>query len=581
MRDGFLATLDLLSERLPHTPIFVLSGLATGSDQLAVHWATDWAQGRPRLAGRPRLRCVGVLPLDRDDYLRDFEPGNQRDEFELTERLCAFVFALPDPDGPGVGDQDARDRRYRDLGLFIARQSDVLVAFWDGKPVLKTGGTADVINLCTAGGLRPIDHVLWEHQDCPFQRGRPLLIDEERVPVVHAPALRLGDGSTPAVLGPGAESEGVVRAGDDWVLPESFVERERVNRHLVESAFVPEQPGSFARSCLDGDERWDFLQARRRHLSGAASAFKHGLAREDRLTIGLFVLGILLFQVFSSLFDDVALEPRPLDDLIRIALVLGYLGFLGWGVVRSRAARRRRVDFVQATLRAVGEGMRIQAAMLRAHGRDVQVGNWMSARTCRGTEPLRSMLRACVLEAIALDRDRRVREILRGAGDQGTAEATSDWVDDQIRYFGNQLSETSRRSRRVARFRRVKRMAGGFVFCVAVAMLVFVGGHFVTRHGLAEVLPGAEMWVSIGTLLIGVSLAIFAGIEMAESSEQTSIELEEFRRMRDIFGIARRRIELAPGKASEVVQGLGKEAIAEVAEWYVRNRERAVETKLG
>ena len=68
---------------------------------------------------------------------------------------------------------------------------------------------------------------------------------------------------------------------------------------------------------------------------------------------------------------------------------------------------------------------------------------------------------------------------------------------------------------------------------------------------------------------------------MAESSEQTFIELEEFRRMRDIFGIARRRIELAPGKASEVVQGLGKEAIAEVAEWYVRNRERAVETKLG
>jgi hypothetical protein len=53
--------------------------------------------------------------------------------------------------------------------------------------------------------------------------------------------------------------------------------------------------------------------------------------------------------------------------------------------------------------------------------------------------------------------------------------------------------------------------------------------------------------------------------------------------MQVIYGIAWRKIESAQSSAevSAVVRALGKEAIAEVSEWYIRNRERAVETKLG
>lgn len=297
----------------------------------------------------------------------------------------------------------------------------------------------------------------------------------------------------------------------------------------------------------------------------------------------MIVLAILLFQVFSSFLDSVALEAQPLEDVMRILLVLGYLALLAWGFFRSREARRKRVDFVQATLRAVDEGMRLQAAILRAGVWDEQVGNWMTARTCQGTEPLRAMLRACVLEAIALARDRGVRSILRGAGDRGLAEAKDDWIREQLDYFGRQLDASSRRSRRVALFRRVKGVVGGLVFFVAIAMLLFNLSLFVTQHRLAVDLPKADLWIDVGTFLVGLSLAVFAGVEMAESSEQTTTELQEFRRMQVIYEIAQRKIDSAQSadEVSRVVRALGKEAIAEVAEWYIRNRERAVETKLG
>jgi hypothetical protein len=583
MREAFNATLDRLSGELPHAPIVVLSGLATGADQLAVRWACEWASSRPRLGDGARLRCVGVLPLDRDDYLRDFEPGPPRDDFESAERLCSYVFALPDPDGPPADSQAIRDGRYRDLGLFIARQSDVLVAFWDGKAVLKTGGTADVINFCTGGGLEPIERILWERPLSPFQIARPLLIEEERVPVVHILTPRQRDGAASTVLGYGAHTEGILRAGESWPLPPSFRERDWVNRHAAECGWVPDHDQSSRPSCLDGDERWVRFQARRRHLSGASSAMKDRIVRQEWGTIGLIVAAILLFQVFSSFLDGVALEAQPVEDAMRILLVLGYLALLAWGFLRLRESRRQRVDFVQATLRAVDEGMRLQAAILRAGVWDEQVGNWMTARTCQGTEPLRAMLRACVLETIALARDRGVRSLLRGAGNRGLAEAKDDWIREQVEYFGMQLKASSRRSRRIALFRRVKRVVGSLVFVVAIAMVLFTIVLFVTQHRFAEDLPKADLWIDIGTFLVGLSLAVFAGIEMAESSEQTTTELQEFQRMQVIYGIARRKIESAqsPDEVSRVVRALGKEAIAEVAEWYIRNRERAVETKLG
>ena len=309
-------------------------------------------------------------------------------------------------------------------------------------------------------------------------------------------------------------------------------------------------------------------------------AMRKRLGVRELVTCILFALGIASFQVFSSIFDDP--DGSRSHDFARVALMLGYVGLLVVGLRLLRRSQQRRMDFVQATIRAVAECMRLQAAILRAGVWDEQVGNWMTARTCQGTEPLRSMLKSSCLEAIALARDRDVRALL-GGGDRGLDEAKSGWIEGQLSYFKGQLGDSSRRSRRVRRFRRWKHGIAIFVFSVAVALLLLSIKPLISWPWLEERLPKIGGLIDWGSLLVGLSLAWFAFIEMAESTEQTSTELKEFRRMQAIYDVAQRKIESAPSreKIEEVVRDLGKEAIAEVAEWYIRNRERAVETKVG
>lgn len=300
----------------------------------------------------------------------------------------------------------------------------------------------------------------------------------------------------------------------------------------------------------------------------------------ELVTSVLFALGIASFQVFSSTFDDLA-GPRW-HDFARVALMLAYVGLLVVGLRLLRRSQQRRLDFVQETIRALAECMRLQAAILRAGLWDEQVGNWMTARTCQGTEPLRSMLTASCLEAIALARDRDVRALL-SCGDRGLDEAKSGWIEGRISYFKVQLGETSRRSKRVRRFRRWKHGIVVVVLSVAVVLLVLSLRAFLSWPWVEERLPNVGELIDWGSLLVGLSLAGFAFIEMAESTEQTSTELKEFRRMQVIFDVAQRKIESARSREEvEYVAGeFGKEAIAEVAEWYIRHRERAVETRVG
>ncbi len=590
MREGLLRTLDLLAGELPNTPLLVLSGLAAGADQLAVQWSSEWARSRPLPSGGARIRCIGVLPFPLEEYRRDFPPGRETEELESALARCAYSFALPEPGPDGAlrafDVPDVRDQGYRDLGLFVARQSDIVVAFWDGKATLKRGGTADVVNFCSAGGLQAIDRILWDCPSSPFQATRPLLVPEERVPVVHVETPRRGDGSVPPSVGEGLRCEGAWRPAETGIVSAEFRERDRINaevaRVLGPSASVSGMP---ATSCLDGDPRWAHFVGRFRALDHAASELRAGLARREAIVVLLIGLAIVCFQVFSAFLDGVSEGPEPRDDWARVALVGGYLGLIASGFVLKRRESRRKTHFVRASLRALAEAMRVQGAIVRAGVLNEQVGNWLSARTCEGTEPLRALLRPCVLEALSIARDSHARTLLAEGG-RGLSEVRREWIDGpdgQLAYFRRNLRPDSRRSKKLARAATLKLLSYLLVFVLAAFMLGLTIMMLWTDHEVLKQLPFGDQWFDIGTCLVGVSLALCAVVEMSESSEETSSDLREFRRMGRIYGIALRRLDSAgkPQERLEVIRALGKEALAELAEWYVRYRERAVETRLG
>jgi hypothetical protein len=126
------------------TPLIVLSSLAEGADQLVA-----------RVAMKHGARLIAALPMPRDEYRRDFEPGIKPGAAAEYDKLLAAagddVWEVPFAPGNSVAavrhHKDQRDRQYREVGIFIVRHCQVLIALWDGNEKdMSVGGTAEVVS---------------------------------------------------------------------------------------------------------------------------------------------------------------------------------------------------------------------------------------------------------------------------------------------------------------------------------------------------------------------------------------------------------------------------------------------------
>jgi hypothetical protein len=127
--------------RQKETPLIVLSSLAEGADRLIA-----------RVAMRLGAKLIAPLPMEPDEYRRDFEPGIKPDaaaEFGRMkgDALAAPVMRLAEGNAPeNVREEARRALQYREVGLFIVRHCHVLIALWNGdEQDPAVGGTAEVV----------------------------------------------------------------------------------------------------------------------------------------------------------------------------------------------------------------------------------------------------------------------------------------------------------------------------------------------------------------------------------------------------------------------------------------------------
>lgn len=101
------------------------------------------AEGADRLVARELLKVSGsqlqvVLPLEKDEYLKDFAQRESREEFnKLLESATSVIQPVSNPKRPEA---------YMAVGRYIVDHCDVLLAIWDGNTANGKGGTADVID---------------------------------------------------------------------------------------------------------------------------------------------------------------------------------------------------------------------------------------------------------------------------------------------------------------------------------------------------------------------------------------------------------------------------------------------------
>jgi hypothetical protein len=152
------------------TPLIVLSSLAEGADRLIA-----------RVAMKLGAKLIAPLPMEADEYRRDFVPGLKPDAAAEFDRMKSDALVAPVmPFAPGntrenVREESRRALQYREVGLFIVRHCHVLIALWNGEerdPAV--GGTAEVVGFKRDG--IPLDAAA---------SVRASLEAPERGPVIH------------------------------------------------------------------------------------------------------------------------------------------------------------------------------------------------------------------------------------------------------------------------------------------------------------------------------------------------------------------------------------------------------------
>ena len=130
--------LQALKNEFPNTPLLLLSGLAEGADRLVVQVAIELD-----------IAFSAVLPMPQEEYCNDFETMESKQEFTQLLTYAKWIETLPSP--AYNMHTSSRNDCYEQLGVYLARYSQVLMALWDGDTTEKAGGTSQVVRYFLSG----------------------------------------------------------------------------------------------------------------------------------------------------------------------------------------------------------------------------------------------------------------------------------------------------------------------------------------------------------------------------------------------------------------------------------------------
>jgi hypothetical protein len=529
LRDADLAVLrsrisglfETLRQRYPATPLRLITSLAEGADRLAAEVA---------LAGGHELLIP--LPLPPREYERDF-PGSIAQFRALLARVPPEnVFVMPAEGGAGHGGtvpQAQRERRYRDVGLFIAEQSHVLLALWDGKPSDSNAGTAAVVRFKLEGTAGKLE------------AGLRALDADDSGPVYHVHTPRADD--TAAAVG-----------RSEWLFPQDGEEElfdtisrrmEQFNSEPLRRTLAPQLREAAASLVADVDSR----PATERSLAMAFAAADL-LARHYQRLTRLVLRLTLVFAALLALVFELYAEVLPWRGL-----PAGYLAIFASLTVLLLWQRRRDVQGRYLDYRALAEGLRVQFYWRIAGLPDSASSSYLRKQ---------------------LDELRWIREALRGAASlphpvQCHPEvALEQWVHGQAVYYADRAHSQGRRLHVYERASQAFMLGG---LAAAAALVALWSGR-----GAAQSHTHAWVVVLMGFAPIGAALW-----ETYAERLGLRTQVNQYARFAGIFRRAQNfadqlgRIpdpEERQYALTALLRELGHEALMENGDWVLLLRER-------
>jgi len=538
-----------LQQQYPSSPFILLSPLAEGADRLVAEVA---------LLPEIGARLIAPLPMRKDLYESDFEDPNSLAEFNrlLGRADQSFEISLVAGEAALSHPGPERDLQYEAVGKYIARESQILIALWDGVKSNKVGGTSAIVTFQTEGlperrachlhppELFPVYHILTPRVSNPHPKGE---LAPYELKVIYPPAFDSD-----------AEAEryykttfGNLDEFDRLVAKRGpALQNQEVKKNQVAKSKTW-RLGNFGEQGLSRSEGWT--------LNRFAVADALAILYRKWMLWAHRALHWVVFLSFTSFVFFAHLHCHPWWALLVSLFLLG-VGYFSHMCAKWVALDAKRQDY-----RAMAEGCRVRFFWQLAGVKASVPGNYLGRQRTE-LDWIRYGLRGWEVgldhhpTAAWIDSEDRLRFILE------------HWVVDQREYFRRAIKESEEKS---------ELMEGLVRACLVVA--IQAGLELFIATLTTPLPPGEEpIWmvgaiIAIDLLLAGAALLHHANERMAHSEH-----LKQYRRMLIIFGNAVESIQglLKSGKfaaAKTCLRALGQEALVENGDWVLLHRERPLE----
>jgi hypothetical protein len=538
-----------LKSRYSSTPLVMLSALAEGADRLAAKVALE-----PGIAAR----LIAPLPMPRHAYEEDFKDGDSLAEFNDLLGKADRWFELPlpaDTTEEGLCQPKQRNRQYEEVAKFIARESQILIALWDGVKTGLQGGTSQVVRFQTEGvpsdtGCElephegfPVYHIITPRLKNPNPAGQALTRNKIYPDVFKGDHTRADKYYDEMFGNLDAFNRNVSRADR-----ELLDEVETSKRYLFPGLKEDQHPGGRHAPTLN---RYAFADA-------LARKFQRQTVRAQKIIHWAVLLAFLCFVFFAHF-----------PDHWRFWLVSSFL-FLALARWRYYTAKKSALDINYQDYRAVAEGLRVKLFWALA-GVEDNVSTYYLRKQRTELDWIRNGLRGWYISTGSFPGAQS--HCADMADRQGVSLALTYWVDDQRKYFAR---AATRDRDKTERFEYLVKLSLG----AAVGLAALLTATLLSRLGSA--VTENEWLLATWIILVDALLASGALLHHYNETMAFSEHAKQYNQMEAIFGHAS---ELVRGaiesrnyeNACECLTKLGKEALAENGDWVLLHRERPLE----
>lgn len=559
---GVTAHRDLLESEVPAIEKAVaefFNTLRLEFPDLSLQLITPLAEGGDRLAARVALdlgvELIAVLPMEQDEYERDFDSAESLAEFRSLLECARETIKLPAASASGVETPEEsgarRDRLYAQLGLFISDHCQVLLALWDGKPSMAMGGTAQVVRYHLTGAMEGF---------AEKQAAANLLANNENDLVFHIACSRQQENGKPAASLQALDASWItsLRGRENSLempreyrmmlerLQEFDADAEKYRNEIEASGFslIADLP-SF--EIPDGTRRADVYH-------GAAD----WLAMHFQKRVHLSLSATYLLAVAMGLAFLLYSEYTSMTWMVLCFLILFFTGVAFHFIAERRQWHRKYLDY-----RALAEGLRVQMYWnLSGVVNSAEVGFAYDSFLNKQDVELgwiRHVMRSASMQrARGFDPDPRWVSwvIERWIGQEARG-------NGQLSYYSHKKLQYAIRHRRTALLGTLTLWSG-----IAVAFGLMLFGSNV---------PEEQMRILM--ILMG-ALPLIAGVRDAYAHKKAEKELiRQYEFMSRIFGNARKLLDQSSDLEfqRQVLRALGEAALEEGAAWILMHRERPPE----